>query len=70
MKLANRYVPHPLFRRWLLFSGMALALMFVMIVFSGKALAHGYIDSPSSRADLCAKGVNKNAGSSSTNRKA
>lgn len=62
MKLANRYVPHPLFRRWLLFSGMALALMFVMIVFSGKALAHGYIDSPSSRADLCAKGVNKKCG--------
>lgn len=62
MKLANRYVPHPLFRRWLLPSGMALALMFVMIVFSGKALAHGYIDSPSSRADLCAKGVNKKCG--------
>ncbi|WP_259392087.1 lytic polysaccharide monooxygenase [Paenibacillus thiaminolyticus] len=41
---------------------MALALMFVMIVFSGKALAHGYIDSPSSRADLCAKGVNKKCG--------
>lgn len=62
MKLANRCVPKPFYRRWLLASGMALALMFVMIVFSGKALAHGYIDSPSSRADLCAKGVNKKCG--------
>lgn len=60
--MANRCVPHPLFRSWLLASGMALALMFVIIVFSGKALAHGYIDSPSSRADLCAKGVNKKCG--------
>nr|WP_232055807.1 lytic polysaccharide monooxygenase [Paenibacillus alvei] len=39
-----------------------LAMFVVTLLFSGTVLAHGYIDSPSSRADLCAKKVNKNCG--------
>ncbi len=43
--------------------GMMLVLTLAMLlVFGDKASAHGYINNPSSRADLCAKGTNKNCG--------
>ncbi|MBN3526998.1 lytic polysaccharide monooxygenase [Paenibacillus apiarius] len=63
MILACNRFSNPLMKNVLLTCGMMLGLLFVMMVFSGKAFAHGYIDSPSSRADLCAKGVNKKCGS-------
>lgn len=49
-------------RKWLVIGGIMLAIFVVTLLFSGTVLAHGYIDSPSSRADLCAKKVNKNCG--------
>ena len=49
-------------RKWLVTGGIMLAMFVVTLLFSGTVLAHGYIDSPSSRADLCAKKVNKNCG--------
>ncbi|MCE5172817.1 lytic polysaccharide monooxygenase [Paenibacillus profundus] len=61
--LAYNRLSIQLMQKLLIASGVMLALMFVMLVFSSKAYAHGYIDSPSSRADLCAKRVNKNCGS-------
>ena len=49
-------------RKWLVAGGIMLVMFVVTLLFSGTVLAHGYIDSPSSRADLCAKKVNKNCG--------
>ncbi len=49
-------------RKWLVIGGMMLSMAFVLLLFSSTAFAHGYIDSPSSRADLCARKVNKNCG--------
>ncbi|GGH19310.1 lytic polysaccharide monooxygenase [Paenibacillus segetis] len=47
----------------LLTSCMALMLAIIMLfVLEGKASAHGYVNNPSSRADLCASGINKNCG--------
>ncbi|OAB46182.1 lytic polysaccharide monooxygenase [Paenibacillus glacialis] len=44
-------------------SGMMLIMSIAMFfVFEGKASAHGYVNSPSSRAALCASGVNTNCG--------
>ncbi|AJS59930.1 lytic polysaccharide monooxygenase [Paenibacillus sp. IHBB 10380] len=44
-------------------SGMMLMLAMAMFFgLEGKASAHGYVNSPSSRAALCASGVNKNCG--------
>lgn len=49
-------------KKGLTFGLLALGLMFVSLLMADKALAHGYIDNPSSRADLCAQGVNNNCG--------
>ncbi|QJC53972.1 chitin-binding protein [Paenibacillus albicereus] len=43
------------------FALMALAIVCTK-VFAGSASAHGYIDSPASRAKLCSTGVNTNCG--------
>lgn len=40
---------------------LALAVM-AMFLFESKASAHGYVSNPSSRADLCARGINTNCG--------
>ncbi|OME93918.1 MULTISPECIES: lytic polysaccharide monooxygenase [Paenibacillus] len=40
---------------------MTLAVM-ALFLFESKASAHGYVSNPSSRADLCARGVNTNCG--------
>ncbi|MFC4100666.1 lytic polysaccharide monooxygenase [Paenibacillus xanthanilyticus] len=49
--------------RLLLTAGLMLAMAAaVLLLFGGKASAHGYVDNPSSRAALCASGVNKNCG--------
>ncbi|MDQ0088693.1 chitin-binding protein [Paenibacillus anaericanus] len=43
--------------------GMMLMLTIAMLfVFEGKATAHGYVNNPSSRAALCASGINNNCG--------
>ncbi len=46
----------------LTFGLLTLGMILVSLLVADKALAHGYIDNPSSRADLCAEGVNKNCG--------
>lgn len=49
--------------KFLVASGMMLILAIAMFfVFEGKATAHGYVNNPSSRAALCASGVNNNCG--------
>lgn len=50
---------------WKIFSIFALMLIVLACAkaFAGSASAHGYIDSPASRAKLCSTGVNKNCGS-------
>ncbi|MBP2001355.1 chitin-binding protein [Paenibacillus shirakamiensis] len=53
---------HPLHPKVLFTAGAVLFLSLLMMLFAGKASAHGYIDNPSSRAALCASGVNKNCG--------
>ncbi|MFC7679645.1 lytic polysaccharide monooxygenase [Paenibacillus sp. GCM10028914] len=40
---------------------MSLAIM-ALLLFESKVSAHGYVSNPSSRADLCASGVNTNCG--------
>lgn len=60
--MTSKRVSNQVKQKLFITGGMMLAFMIVMTLFSGKAFAHGYIDSPSSRADLCAKGVNKNCG--------
>lgn len=42
--------------------GFSLMLFAVMAIFSSSASAHGYIESPASRAALCKSGVNSNCG--------
>lgn len=40
---------------------LTLAIM-ALFLFESKASAHGYVSNPSSRADLCARGINTNCG--------
>lgn len=42
--------------------GMMIAAAFIMILLSQKASAHGYVDSPGSRAILCKNGQNTDCG--------
>lgn len=42
--------------------GFSLMFIAVMMIFSSSASAHGYIESPASRAALCKSGVNTNCG--------
>ncbi|WP_195574377.1 lytic polysaccharide monooxygenase [Paenibacillus sp. 1001270B_150601_E10] len=53
---------HPWLTKLLLASGVTLITMFCMFLFADKALAHGYIDSPGSRAYLCKTGANSDCG--------
>lgn len=53
---------HPWLTKLLYGSGMLLAALFCMFLFADKALAHGYIDSPASRAYLCKTGANSDCG--------
>ncbi|NEW07654.1 chitin-binding protein [Paenibacillus sp. SYP-B3998] len=62
MNLTYSRLSNQLCLRVLITSGMLLVMMLAALLFSSKALAHGYIDSPSSRPDLCADGTNKNCG--------
>ncbi|MBH5317617.1 lytic polysaccharide monooxygenase [Paenibacillus sp. GSMTC-2017] len=49
--------------KMLISTGIILAIVFSLFsVFAQKAAAHGYISDPSSRAALCASGVNQNCG--------
>lgn len=48
--------------RLLLISGMALLFYAVTLFFVEQAYAHGYMDSPASRALLCKQGENNNCG--------
>ncbi|WP_028546267.1 lytic polysaccharide monooxygenase [Paenibacillus taiwanensis] len=60
--LVSQRTYHALLVKLVFAVGIAFILTVVMALFAGKAFAHGYIDSPSSRADLCARGINKNCG--------
>lgn len=42
--------------------GVMILLSFLMILFAEQASAHGYVDSPGSRAILCKNGQNKDCG--------
>lgn len=42
--------------------GIMILLSFLMILFAEQASAHGYVDSPGSRAILCKNGQNKDCG--------
>ncbi|GKS14657.1 chitin-binding protein [Paenibacillus chitinolyticus] len=53
---------NPILAKCLIASGLALALAFCLLLFTEKASAHGYIESPGSRGYLCATGKNKNCG--------
>ncbi|WP_025851486.1 lytic polysaccharide monooxygenase [Paenibacillus ehimensis] len=55
-------LPHHALSKLLVASGMMLLMVVIMLLFSDRAFAHGYIDSPGSRAYLCKLGQNKNCG--------
>ncbi|MFD7524393.1 MULTISPECIES: lytic polysaccharide monooxygenase [Paenibacillus] len=48
--------------RILFAAGLSLILAFCMLLLAQKASAHGYVESPGSRAYLCKQGTNKDCG--------
>ncbi|WP_197483421.1 lytic polysaccharide monooxygenase, partial [Paenibacillus elgii] len=55
-------LPHHSLSKLLVASGMMLLMAVIMLLFSDRAFAHGYVESPGSRASLCKLGQNKNCG--------
>lgn len=61
--LSSTFHRNSVFKHKRLFAaGMVIALLCSMFVFTTKASAHGYIDSPGSRAYLCKIGANQDCG--------
>ncbi|WP_306568009.1 lytic polysaccharide monooxygenase [Paenibacillus elgii] len=56
-------LPHAILFKLLAASGMMLVMVIIMLMFSDRASAHGYVESPGSRAYLCKLGQNQNCGS-------
>ncbi|MFB6367921.1 lytic polysaccharide monooxygenase, partial [Paenibacillus elgii] len=61
-------LPHHSLFKLLVASGMMLLMAVVMLLFSDRAFAHGWVDSPGSRAYLCFLKQNKNCEDAGYNR--
>lgn len=55
-------LPNNRLTKWLVAGGMLLFMMALMLMIADHASAHGYVNSPSSRAFLCKTGDNTNCG--------
>ncbi|WP_136605763.1 lytic polysaccharide monooxygenase [Paenibacillus dokdonensis] len=56
-------LPNHRLMKWLIAGGMFLFMTALMLLIADRASAHGYVQSPGSRAYLCKTGVNSNCGS-------
>ncbi|WP_202128503.1 lytic polysaccharide monooxygenase [Paenibacillus dendrobii] len=56
---------HGVLRKLAFAGGLLILVVLVMVLFPGKSSAHGYLDSPASRALLCKNQVNTDCGGAS-----
>lgn len=60
--MSTTRVNHPAVLKAITSLGIVILLSLLMILFAEQASAHGYVDSPGSRAILCKNGQNKDCG--------
>ncbi|MGN7356923.1 lytic polysaccharide monooxygenase [Paenibacillus sp. SAF-054] len=55
-------LPNQRLMKWVITGGILMFMMALMLLIADRASAHGYVQSPGSRAYLCKTGVNTNCG--------